>query len=169
MKISNNLTNFLIRNGIILDEDREIYDYGFFVLLYNSFLVINILLLGFIFNEVGYAVLFLVFWTPYRIFIGGSHCSTVFRCWIFFDIYFLIGYYIYLSCSNMNLLILNSFFMFIQLFKKKNLSVFFILWFIYYILLFILPASYHYVMSISYMMNSVLVLHSIITNNKFIV
>ena len=41
MNICNYITNYLIKKNIILNDDKEVYAYGLFVILYNSFLVLN--------------------------------------------------------------------------------------------------------------------------------
>ena len=47
----NNIVNIFIKNNIINKDDADIYRYGLFVILYNGFLIIDILLLGTIFNS----------------------------------------------------------------------------------------------------------------------
>ncbi|WP_370772736.1 accessory gene regulator B family protein [Faecalibacillus intestinalis] len=47
MIICNKITNFLINKNIISINDREIYIYGLFVILYNAFLLVNIIIIGF--------------------------------------------------------------------------------------------------------------------------
>ena len=59
MIICNKITNFLINKNIISINDREIYIYGLFVILYNAFLLVNIIIIGFIFNKFLFALLFL--------------------------------------------------------------------------------------------------------------
>lgn len=83
MSITNKIVNYLINNDIISTQERNIYEYGTFVFLYNSFLVLNILFLGYLLDQFQFSFLFLLFWTPYRILIGGSHCSTAFKCYFF--------------------------------------------------------------------------------------
>ena len=107
MSICNYIANYLIKKNIILDGDKEIYVYGLFVILYNSFLVLDILLLGLLFNQLEFSTLFLLFWTPYRILVGGSHCSTPFRCWFFFNFYYLLSYFFYLYLSLFLIFVLN--------------------------------------------------------------
>lgn len=71
MKCINTITNYLMSRNIIETTDRDIYNYGLFVLLYNSFLLLDILIMGFLFKQLYFTVLFLIFWCPYRIFVGG--------------------------------------------------------------------------------------------------
>lgn len=168
MNICNYITNYLIKKNIILSEDKEIYLYGLFVIFYNSFLIFNILLIGFVYQQLEYSFLFLIFWSPYRILVGGSHCSTPFKCWLFFNLYYLIGYYIYLHSTSI-IYIINTLAIIIQYKKNKNNFFFIILWIIYYVLLFVMPLKYQLILSIAYLLNSLLTIHQIISNKEFII
>ena len=124
----NNIVNIFIKNNIINKDDADIYRYGLFVILYNGFLIIDILLLGTIFNQLKFTCLFIIFWTPYRIFIGGSHCSTPIKCCIVFNIFFLVGILLYIMKLNNFIFVINIFFLLIQLIFSKPTKVFYILW-----------------------------------------
>ena len=89
MNLINRLTEYFIDNQIISEESKNIYKYGFFVFFYNLFVIINIVIDGILLNEVYFTVVFLLFWIPYRVFIGGIHCSTATRCLCFFNLYYL--------------------------------------------------------------------------------
>ena len=77
------LTNQFVVNGIIRDEDREIYYYG----LYQGILIIanvvTTIILGFLFKMVWQSILFLVAYIPLRIYGGGYHAKTQSRCYLF--------------------------------------------------------------------------------------
>lgn len=170
MIICNKITNFLINKNIISINDRDIYIYGLFVILYNAFLLVNIIIIGLIFNKFVFSLLFLLFWTPYRIFVGGSHCSTPLRCWLFFDLYFLISI---LLSRVMNILvseIIASFLLLLIIFSNKieNKKSFIIFFMIYFILLAIPSFNCKFIMSIAYILNSILTLHKIYLNKDII-
>ncbi len=169
MNICNYIANYLIKKNIILGGDKEIYMYGLFVILYNSFLVFDILLLGLLFNQLEFSTLFLLFWTPYRILVGGSHCSTPFRCWVFFNFYYLLSYFFYLYLSLFLIFVLNIVVMAIQTQKKIDNKFFIVLWISYFILIYILPSKYQLAMSVSYLMNSLLTIHQVFTTKKYII
>lgn len=168
MNICNYFINYLIEKEIILDDDKDVYTYGLFVLLYNSFLVTNILLFGLLFKHLDFSILFLIFWTPYRILVGGSHCSTPFKCCLFFTFYYFISYFIYINIDLLLTIALNSILMIVQFRRKKENLFFLLLWSIYYILILIIPFKYQAIISVSYLMNSILTTHQLIFKEKFI-
>ncbi|MFR1688168.1 MAG: accessory gene regulator B family protein [Massilimicrobiota timonensis] len=169
MNICKIFSNFLWKQGIILKDDINIYTYGFFVFFYNSFLIVSILFIGLIFKHLEYSLFFLLFWTPYRILVGGSHCSTPIRCYIFFNLYYLLGYYIYLNVSLFLMVLINLLLLMVQLIFMKEKSFFYLMWLLYYILLIILPFDYKLIMTIAYFMNSLLAIHQIMFNSKYII
>ena len=70
-------------NDNIKEEDKELYKYG---LRQGIFIIINLLttiLLGFIFKSVWQAVIFMIAYPPLRVYAGGYHTKTQFRCYIF--------------------------------------------------------------------------------------
>lgn len=84
----------------ILDESmytKEAYVYGLQVILFNCLSVISILLIGQLcFHNVIDAILFLVFFIPLRVFVGGYHCKTPVGCLVTFGcIYYVSMYVIY--------------------------------------------------------------------------
>ena len=130
MVMINKFVNFLVSRKIILNDSKEIYSYGIFVLFYNLILVLNILVDGIILNEFQFTIMFLVFWIPYRIFIGGIHCSTPTRCMCLFNICYLVALVLF-KLVNINLLIIINIGLFlIQLFKEYKNAVFIIFWII---------------------------------------
>ena len=169
MNICNYITNYLIKKNIILTDDKEVYAYGLFVILYNSFLVFDILLLALLLKQLEFAIIFLLFWSPYRILIGGSHCSTPFRCWAFFNFYYIVSYFVYLNIPTVILVILNIFIMLVLSPKKLSNKFFIILWIIYFVLIYYIPLNYQIIMSISYLMNSLLTIHQVFLKNQYII
>ncbi|MCB8569027.1 accessory gene regulator B family protein [Faecalibacillus faecis] len=170
MTICNKITLFLIKREIISNSDIDIFNYGIFVILYNMFLIFNILIIGLFFYKFSFALQFLLFWTPYRIFIGGSHCSTPLRCWIFFDLYFIFAIFLSAVLDINILIVANTLMLFFHLFstKFKITYPFIIFWVIFYIFLCILPHEYILIMNITYLLNSFLTIHKIYIN-KFII
>lgn len=168
MNICNYIANYLIRKNVILADDKDVYAYGLFVILYNSFLIFDILLLAMLLHQLEFAIIFLLFWTPYRILIGGSHCSTAIKCWAFFNFYYILSYIIYFNIPLMTLVILNIVTMIIQCYKKLNNKFFIILWGIYFILIYFINTKYQTIISISYLMNSILTLHQMLSKRKYI-
>ena len=53
MTICNKITLFLIKREIISNSDIDIFNYGIFVILYNMFLIFNILIIVILFKLPG--------------------------------------------------------------------------------------------------------------------
>lgn len=156
----NSFIELLIKDKIIPDESKEIYLYGIYVIVFNLIVVVDILLIGFILNQLKYSIYFLIFWIPYRIFVGGSHCSTPSRCIIVFSLLHILGIMIFLNFRNI-IYFLNIFLMIIQIVHTENSKVILYFWVLYFIGVFILPLRYVKILVISYFMNTILNLHSI--------
>lgn len=81
--LSLNITEQLIKNGVIVREDQEIYSYG---LQQGVTMMLNILLslgIGLAFGMVWQCVIFFIGYTCLRIYAGGYHAKTQLRCHIF--------------------------------------------------------------------------------------
>lgn len=85
----NKIVNVLIKNDIIKPSDKDIYNYGLFVILFNFICFITIILLGILFNQLNFTLAFLFFYTPYRIFMGGFHCKSPNKCYFIFNMIFI--------------------------------------------------------------------------------
>ncbi|WP_075727415.1 accessory gene regulator ArgB-like protein [Tissierella creatinophila] len=75
------MTSYLVINGIIEDEEREIYSYG---LHQGLLIIINImttLFIGFLFKEVWEIIVFMIAYIPLRTYGGGYHAKTELRCY----------------------------------------------------------------------------------------
>lgn len=82
MCISEKITAFLIEQKIVSDEDREIYEYGFELLLADVFNFSIILLIGGITHQLWSTVLYLLIFVGLRSVCGGYHAKTHLRCHI---------------------------------------------------------------------------------------
>lgn len=80
--LSSNITDQLVKNGIIVLEEKEIYSYG----LQRGFtMVINILLslvIGLVLGMPLESIIFMVAYIPLRSYAGGYHARTQFTCHI---------------------------------------------------------------------------------------
>lgn len=105
--MGNIITNYLLKKGIIEESDIEIYQYGEFVFLFNLLLIIFAILFAFFIGEVKFIISFFVFCIPLRIFLGGFHCTTPFRCFVFSELLYVVIILLYkfnIFC-NYNLII----------------------------------------------------------------
>lgn len=80
MYISAKITAFLIAQKIISDEDRELYEYGFELLLADLFNFSVILLIGGIAHQLWSTVLYILIFVGLRSVCGGYHAKTHLRC-----------------------------------------------------------------------------------------
>lgn len=71
-----------VRDGIITEEDKELYTFGMqqgMIILLN---VISTIVMGIILNMVWQSVVFLLAYMPLRSYAGGYHARTQFRCYL---------------------------------------------------------------------------------------
>lgn len=79
----NKLGIYLVKQNIIDEDDREICDYGLFVILFNGLTMITTLILGTWMISWHFAFYFLLFYLPLRMLLGGGHCQTPQKCFVF--------------------------------------------------------------------------------------
>lgn len=84
------ITDYLVINGIIEYDEKEIYSYG----LYQGFhIVLNIIttmLVGFIFGRPWEIIIFMTAYIPLRMYGGGYHARTQLRCY-FLSVALIMG------------------------------------------------------------------------------
>lgn len=85
-----NLIKILFENHLISAEDIPIYEYGLWVLLFNSLCISIAIVIGTVTKNHHFSILFFLFYTPIRILLGGFHCKTPLRCILFFEMLFSI-------------------------------------------------------------------------------
>lgn len=79
-KLSNYLTEKLLSNGTIIDEDKELYIYGLFMLLSQLMFFIIACIFGLILGCVLESIIFYIAFQFIRRYAGGYHASTETRC-----------------------------------------------------------------------------------------
>ena len=164
-----NIINLFIKKNIIKHSDRDIYEYGLFVIIFNSSVIISFLFLSFLLHHLDFFYLFILFWTPYRILIGGAHCSTPFRCLIVSDLIFLFAILLYHLNAYSYIIIMNCCLMIFQIkYLDTNFS-FYSLWLIFFLLQLVLPIKFLKILNIAYLLNSLSVTYKIIFKYKFII
>ena len=79
-RLSNFLTQNLLKRKIISDDEKELYDYGLFMMLsYIVFFLISILF-GIVLNIPYSSILFYITFCLIRNFAGGAHANTEIKC-----------------------------------------------------------------------------------------
>lgn len=80
-KISERITQLLVKQETITSSQKELYRYGFnqgFTILFN---VITTLVIGCVFGMVIQSIVFLISYIPLRSYAGGYHAKTPWRCY----------------------------------------------------------------------------------------
>ncbi len=79
LKIANTWADWLVENGANSD-DHEIYTYGAECMLNELFSDILLILTALIFHKTFEMILWMLFFTPLRIHLGGMHASSHLKC-----------------------------------------------------------------------------------------
>lgn len=96
------ITNKLIEKGVINADYKEIYRYGFESLFSAAFELISIFVLAFLFGNFFETLLFFLTFIPLRLYAGGYHARTHFKCYILsIMMYILFSAIIYFTPSNL--------------------------------------------------------------------
>lgn len=82
-KISSKIAGILIKHSAIENEDKELYAYGFFMLLSQILYFIITIAIGILFNIILESIIFYIAFQFIRKYAGGYHASTETRCEIF--------------------------------------------------------------------------------------
>lgn len=79
-KLSSRLTEKLLSNGTICDEDKELYIYGLFMLLSQLMFFIITCIFGLVLNCIIESIIFYIAFQFIRKYAGGYHAATETRC-----------------------------------------------------------------------------------------
>lgn len=82
-KLSTNLTERLLSNGAISEEDKDLYIYGLFMLISHLIFFIIACIFGLILGCIIESIIFYIAFQFIRRYAGGYHASTETRCEIF--------------------------------------------------------------------------------------
>jgi len=90
-KLSNQITQNLLKRNVISDEEKELYDYGLFMMIsYIAFFLIS-MLFGIVLNILFSSILFYISFCLVRNFAGGIHANSEIKCDIITTISILIS------------------------------------------------------------------------------
>jgi accessory gene regulator B len=78
--LSKGMALFLLKNKVIDDETCEVCQYGFEIIVSTIIGFVLVMLIGLFFSEALYALLFYCLFVSIRMFTGGYHASTYFKC-----------------------------------------------------------------------------------------
>lgn len=82
MILIDKIGNRFVRDGVITEEDKELYTFGMqqgLIILLN---IISTIIIGIILNMVWQSVVFLLAYMPLRSYAGGYHARTQVRCYL---------------------------------------------------------------------------------------
>lgn len=82
--LSNHLVDFLLHKGAIRQEDRDIYVYGYQIIISSMFGIILVCILGVLLKRLPESLTFLVVFIITRQYCGGYHAGTFFKCCVLF-------------------------------------------------------------------------------------
>lgn len=75
-------TMILLEHGVIHDDQKNIYVYGFVLFWSTLSCIVSILFISFLFGYLSSAVIFLLFFMPIRMVAGGYHAKSCEACFI---------------------------------------------------------------------------------------
>ena len=81
--LSKKVVKKLIDSGNITSSERELYEYGIFILMSNILYIVITAILGLVFGLFYQSLLFFIVFMVIRQYAGGYHASTELRCEIF--------------------------------------------------------------------------------------
>lgn len=87
-KIAKGLTDYVIHNGVVKEEERELYEFGFLIALEMALSMIICFFIAFVLHMVLEGILFFIIFIPLRSYAGGLHlekysCCLALSCIIF--------------------------------------------------------------------------------------
>ncbi len=79
-KISSKIVEILIKHSLVENEDKELYLYGFFILLSQILYFIIVITIGILFKVIFESIIFYITFQFIRRYAGGYHAKTETRC-----------------------------------------------------------------------------------------
>ena len=76
------ISQYFIKQNIISDEDKEVCDYGVFVIGFNLLCMASVFVIGWLLIDLKFSILYLIFYTPIRTLLGGYHSKTPVNCYL---------------------------------------------------------------------------------------
>lgn len=119
------IINLLLKEHLINQDDIEIYKYSLFVISFNFICIFSLIFWGCLFNLLNFTLLFILYYLPIRIYIGGFHCKTPLKCFLLFNssyIVILISYFFLNSYFNQKYALIISLILFFTYFLLKSKS-----------------------------------------------
>lgn len=90
-KLASEVADYFIKKDIFKDTEREVYIYGFDLMISGLMNVLLVLIAGIILNSLTYALIFVFVMITVRMYTGGYHADTHIMCNIIFLSAFLVS------------------------------------------------------------------------------
>ena len=105
-RLSNRIVQSLYKSGAIPAEEKELYNYGFFLLLSKMFFLGIAMAFGAIWNVFWESLLFYIMFSILREYAGGVHASKEAICLISTttSMFFVLGAFIFLMSGIVGIL-----------------------------------------------------------------
>ncbi len=91
VKIADNIAKLMLNNKIIEENKVVICKWGIGHILDTVFNITTFLIIGIIFNMLFETIIFTIGYIPLRIYAGGYHAKTPFRCWCLSNIILVVS------------------------------------------------------------------------------
>lgn len=86
----NKIADIFLKNNIIEEEDKEIYQYGLEIFTSTFIGMLIVLTIGIFTHQIFETTIFYIVFATIRVYAGGYHASTYFRCKLFFTLNFIL-------------------------------------------------------------------------------
>ena len=90
-KLIQNIVEVLIESDVISEDRKDIYVYGLDLIVSGMISVIAVFFMGIMIGEFFYTVIYNIIMVAVRIYTGGYHASTRFKCLISYMFVFIIS------------------------------------------------------------------------------
>lgn len=81
-RIAEVLTDYVIQKGMVKEEDRELYEYGFTMTIEVGLFVLSCLFISLYLHMLMEGILFFLIFAPLRSYAGGLHLDKFRSCFI---------------------------------------------------------------------------------------
>lgn len=161
----NYILHKLIIHNVITNTEKEIYQYGIIVILFNLLILTSFTIVGLSLGRLYDVILFLIFFIPIRIMLGGYHCKKPWNCFFVSNLFLLIVLLL-IPYFKSFLTIITSIFI-VSLFLRKDRIPFFncILYIIiFFYILGIINFQVQQYINLSFLSNMILYYITIVAN-----
>lgn len=83
-RLSNRFVDILVLNDIVIDSEKEIYQYGLFIIISSLLTTMAAVGIGLIVGQLFEVVIFLLTFALLRMYSGGLHADTFKQCFVYF-------------------------------------------------------------------------------------